>query len=257
MIRDMLRHLFAWIRKGVRKLGYDIVRYRELPLDLDPEIARTTELVRAFTMTSPLRISALCESVRYLVDNNIDGDIVECGVWRGGSMMAVAQTLVRLGHADRHLHLFDTYEGMTQPGKEDVSLTGESAAQLMAQSDDRTGAESIWCEAPLAAVRKAVLGTGYPESKVHFIQGRVEDTLPKAAPERIALLRLDTDWYESTRHELEHLFPRLVPGGVLIIDDYGHWQGARKAVDEYIAEHRLPVLLQRIDYSGRCAIKIS
>lgn len=256
MFRTVFRRPFSWIRRGMRTLGYDIVRYRELPVDLQPEIVQTVESVREFTMTSPLRISALCESVRYLVESGIEGDIVECGVWRGGSMMAVAQTLCRLGDRGRHLHLFDTFEGMTQPGTEDVSLTGESAARLMAQSNDRTSAESIWCEAPLEGVRRALLGTGYPESKLHFVQGRVEDTLPRAAPERIALLRLDTDWYESTRHELEHLFPRLVAGGVLIIDDYGHWKGARKAVDEYISSHRLPLLLQRIDYSGRCAIKV-
>jgi hypothetical protein len=74
-------------------------------------------------------------------------------------------------------------------------------------------------------------------------------------PEQIAVLRLDTDFYESTRHELRHLYPRLVHGGVLIIDDYGHWAGARKAVDEYIAEEGIRLLLNRIDYTGRIAIK--
>jgi hypothetical protein len=97
--------------------------------------------------------------------------------------------------------------------------------------------------------------TGYPQNRVRFIKGRVEETVPGEAPEQIALLRLDTDWYESTQHELEYLFPRLAPGGVLILDDYGHWAGARKAVDDYIALHKLPLLLCRIDMSGRIAIK--
>ena len=250
-----LRKPFDWLRRGLRASGYDLVRYRALPHDLDPEIARTVERVRDYTMTSPLRIAALCESVRYLVEAGIDGDFVECGVWRGGSMMAVAQTLVRLGDRTRELYLFDTFEGMTAPGALDVSLTGERAEDLLAAQSDRTSAESVWCEAPLAAVRSALAGTGYPAEKLHFVQGRVEDTLPDQAPGRIAMLRLDTDWYESTSHELEHLYPRLVPGGVLIIDDYGHWQGARRAVDEYISRHRLPLMLHRIDYSGRCAIK--
>jgi len=74
-------------------------------------------------------------------------------------------------------------------------------------------------------------------------------------PGKIALLRLDTDWYESTAHELKHLYPLLVPGGVIIIDDYGHWEGARKAVDEYITAEKLPLLLNRIDYTGRIGIK--
>jgi hypothetical protein len=94
-------------------------------------------------------------------------------------------------------------------------------------------------------------------SHVRLVKGKVEDTVPKNAPEEIALLRLDTDWYESTRHELVHLFPRLVPGGVLIIDDYGHWQGARKAVDEYIAGNQVKILLNRVDYTGRIGVKIA
>ena len=98
--------------------------------------------------------------------------------------------------------------------------------------------------------------TGYP-GPIHYVQGKVEDTVPGAGPEQIALLRLDTDWYESTLHELVHFFPRLVPGGVLIIDDYGWWKGARKAVDEYFEANRVQILLNRMDVTGaRIAIKI-
>jgi len=92
--------------------------------------------------------------------------------------------------------------------------------------------------------------------RIHYVKGMVEDTVPEQAPEKIALLRLDTDWYESTRHELEHLFPRLSSGGILIIDDYGHWAGAKEATDEFIARHRLQLFLSRIDYTGRLAVKI-
>lgn len=251
----LLKTPVRWIRQGVRALGFDVVRYRELPQDLDPGIRKTVERVRDFTMTSPYRIAALCEAVRYVIENRIEGDIVECGVWRGGSMMAVAETLVQLGETNRMLHLFDTFEGMTEPGAYDVAITGESARALLAATHDRTGADSVWCEAPLEQVRRSLATTGYDAGRIAFVQGRVEDTLPANAPQRIALLRLDTDWYESTRHELEHLYPRLVPGGMLIIDDYGHWAGARRAVDEYVRENRLPLYLHRIDYSGRCAIK--
>ena len=96
----------------------------------------------------------------------------------------------------------------------------------------------------------------YPFSLFRFIQGKVEDTLKTNIPEKIALLRLDTDWYESTRMEMETLFPKLVKGGVLVIDDYGHWQGARKAIDEYLASHNIRILLNRIDYTGRIAVKV-
>ena len=98
--------------------------------------------------------------------------------------------------------------------------------------------------------------TGYPANQISYVRGPVEQTIPITVPESIALLRLDTDWHASTRHELDYLFPRLVKGGVLIIDDYGHWQGARKAVDDYIAANKLNLLLSRIDYTGRLAVKI-
>ena len=104
-------------------------------------------------------------------------------------------------------------------------------------------------------VRETVLGSGYPESRVHLVAGPVEETIPGEAPSSIALMRLDTDWYESTKHELHHLYPRLQAAGVLLIDDYGHWEGARRAVDEYFADNPPRPLLGRIDYTGRVAVK--
>jgi O-methyltransferase len=203
-------------------------------------------------MTSPERIWALRNAVRYVHRNGIEGAIVECGVWKGGSMMAVARTLLELGTSDRALYLFDTFEGMSPPTEEDRIYTGAQASQLL---EGRDREERIWGYAPLDGVRDAVLSVGYDPAKVHFVKGMVEETVPTEAPERIALLRLDTDWYESTLHELVHLYPRLASGGVLIIDDYGHWQGARKAVDEYLAEHDIPLLLNRVDYTARIAVK--
>jgi hypothetical protein len=114
----------------------------------------------------------------------------------------------------------------------------------------------MWCDASLEIVRKALAITGYPSDKIHFIKGMVEQTTPHSAPDKIALLRLDTDWYKSTKHEMIHLFPRLSKGGVLVIDDYGHWQGSRKAIDEYLAENNVKLLLNRIDYTGRIAVKV-
>ena len=99
-----------------------------------------------------------------------------------------------------------------------------------------------------------MLETGYPMAQIQFVSGMVEQTLLKQKPEKVALLRLDTDWYESTKCELEQLFPRLVPGAVLIIDDYGHWDGCRRAVDEYFEQHQVRMLLNRIDYTARIGI---
>ena len=220
----------------------------------DDQDIETVRFVRPYTMTSPERIRALCSAVRYIEQAGIDGAVVECGVWRGGSMMAVARTLTNLGSSHRDLFLFDTFEGMTEPGPHDVALTGETAKSLLAQRD-RTEDDLVWCYAPVERVAKALRLTGYPTGLLHLIPGRVEETLATAAPERIALLRLDTDWYESTRQEMDVLFPRLARGGVLIIDDYGHWQGARRAVDEYVNSHQLKLLLHPIDYTGRIAVK--
>jgi O-methyltransferase len=224
-----------------------------LPPDFDGGTAAVCAAVADYTMTSPERIAALVEAVRYVSRHAIPGDIVECGVWRGGSMMAVARTLLDLGDL-RRLHLFDTFDGMPPPADIDRDRTGSAAADLMASSDKETS--SVWARSPLDEVRGNLRGTGYPEELVQFVVGRVEETVPAGAPDTIAILRLDTDWYESTRHELVHLFPRLSVGGVLIIDDYGHWEGARKAVDEYLAESGARLLLNRIDVTGRIGIKL-
>jgi hypothetical protein len=113
----------------------------------------------------------------------------------------------------------------------------------------------MWGYSPIEDVRRNLLGTGYPTDRLHFVKGKVEDTIPGETPEQIALLRLDTDWYGSTKHEMQHLYPLVAQGGVLIVDDYGHWQGARSAVDEYLATNGIHLLLNRTDASGRLAIK--
>jgi len=188
-----------------------------------------------------------------IVRHHIPGAIVECGVWRGGSMMAVALTLLELQAATRPLYLYDTFDGMPPPTARDRSFAGESAATILQHADKTT--HPVWAYSPLDQVQHALRSTGYPSHLLHYIVGTVEQTLPAVCPDTISLLRLDTDWYESTRHELVHLYPRLAPGGVLLIDDYGQWQGCRQAVDEYLHEHQLLLLLHRIDYTGRMAIK--
>lgn len=222
--------------------------------DLEPWVAQVIAKARPFTMTSNERISALCHAARYVAKSRIPGDIVECGVWRGGSMMAAAMTLLMEEDRSRTLHLFDTFEGMPPPTEADrEAASGSAAAALLEQSDKSSSL--IWAYSPLDEVRANLASTNYPADRLRFIIGKIEDTIPKESPEKIAILRLDTDWYESTRHELIHLYPKLSVGGVLIIDDYGHWEGARKAVDEYIRDNRLRILLQRIDYTGRIAVK--
>jgi len=179
--------------------------------------------------------------------------VVECGVWRGGSMMAAAFSLLHLESTTRQLYLFDTYTGMPEPRPFDRDRDGRPASDWL--RDPTAAGDMVRACCDLQTVRQAMLRTRYPWKKIVFVPGRVEEVLPAEAPAKIALLRLDTDWYESTYHELEHLWPRLALGGVLIVDDYGHWQGARRAVDEYFARHRLTLPLHTIDYTGRLVVK--
>jgi O-methyltransferase len=251
----MIGPLKSGIRKAANALGYSIQRTPappppQHPLEEDADYADIIARVRPFTMTSVERIGALVDAVRYVSSAGIPGAIVECGVWRGGSMMAAALALLETGDL-RELYLLDTFAGMTAPSLDDIDHAGTHAAGLYANSMAEDHNE--WCYASLDDVRRNLLATGYPEEKCHFVQGDVLTTIPVADMPEIAILRLDTDWYDSTRHELAHLYPRLSKSGVLIIDDYGHWQGCRKAVDEYFADQ--PLFLFRIDYTGRMAVR--
>ncbi len=223
------------------------------PIDFPDDYIETIYKVYKYTLTSQERLFALINAVEYVVNNDIAGDIVECGVWKGGSMMAVMDTLNRLGK-ERDLWLYDTFTGMTYPEEFDVDYRGQSARNLMAVSD-RNEDRSVWCFSSLDDVKKNLQIIPYPENKIKLIKGKVEETIPENMPDKISLLRLDTDFYSSTKHELEHLFPKLSNHGILIIDDYGHWQGAKKAVDEYVAENKIKIYLNRIDYTARIGIK--
>lgn len=245
MIKKAVHALF-------RAFGLDVIKFDKAPMpaDFGREDVAIIRAVQPYTMTSPERIFALIQGIRYIQKRAIPGSIVECGVWKGGSMAATARALLEKSDVSRDLYLFDTFEGMTDPTSKDVDYSGVSASQVLIEDPGFKCAD-----APLEEVKKLLYATGYPSERIHFLPGRVEDTIPASAPESIALLRLDTDWYESTRHELIHLFPRLAIGGVMIIDDYGHWRGSRQACDEYFEQNRIPILLNRIDFTGRIALK--
>ncbi|MBT2510741.1 class I SAM-dependent methyltransferase [Streptomyces sp. ISL-98] len=253
------RRVLTWpVQRALRSVGYKLAPVAPTwPRDFDEADVRLWQEVKPYTMTSPAAIRVLADSVQHITSSAVPGAIVECGVWRGGSMMAIAHTLRDLGRTDVDLCLFDTFVGMTEPTEKDVHRTGERADVLLARESHEDRAQSlIWASADLDSVRRAVGSTGYPSAHVHFVTGKVEDTIPEQAPDEIALLRLDTDWYESTRHELLHLYPRLSPGGVLIIDDYGVWRGSAEATDEYFTEHGHAPFLIRIDDGGaRVAVK--
>jgi hypothetical protein len=257
---NLKKTTFLILRAGFRSTNY-IIGLFGLRLTKSGNQLTTTEVFeddfvthanfcKPFTLTTTERLYALYKAVHFVVSSGVSGDFVECGVWKGGSVMMMALTLKSLGITDRTIHLFDTFAGMTQPMDIDANINGISGKNLLDRGDP-----NVWAIAPMEEVRSNLARTGYPMERFVFVPGDVSKTLPEFAPTRIALLRLDTDWYESTRHELEHLFPRLQARGVLIIDDYGHYIGARKAVDEYFEIQSDKYLMLRIDYTGRILMK--
>lgn len=149
--------------------------------------------------------------------------------------MAMALALLQEGIVNTDIWLYDTFEGMTLPTEIDLAHDGTRALGFF---DKDMPDAWISCIAGIEEVRNNMILTEYPGDRIHYVAGPVEETIPANLPsEQISLLRLDTDWYASTKHELENLFPMVSEGGVLIIDDYGHWQGSRKAVDEFFREY--------------------
>lgn len=258
----MTKRFINKVRSLIRKSGFDLIRYSRdssgvtiYPNDFSSLSKEICETVKPYTMTCAERINALVNSVEYIVQNDIEGAFVECGVWKGGSAMAIALTLIRLEQINREIYLYDTFAGMTEPKEVDVSVDGDIANSTYTKaklSEDVSG----WCLSTLDEVQSNLASTGYPAQQIHYVKGKVEDTVPGVLPASIALLRLDTDWYESTRHEMHHMFPRLQKHGVLIIDDYGYWKGSKKAVDEYIKENKIRILLNRIDFAGGARIAV-
>ncbi len=247
--------MLKYIQKALIRLGYNLVKFDDLPDDiLEKDFLNYFEKNKQFSMTGLLRMYALYHATKYVIENNIEGDIVECGVWKGGSSMLCADMLIERNLVDKKLYLYDTYQGMSEPTDKDIykGLQEKAYKDWMKR---QTKTYNNWCYAPLEEVKANMLSTGYPEKKMIFVKGKVEDTIPDTIPKKIALLHLDTDWYESTYHELVHLFPLLSKNGVLIIDDYGYWQGCCEAVNQYFQENNIKLLLNRIDGNGRILVK--
>lgn len=238
----------AIVKAFVRLFGMEAYKPGKFPMDFDSEAVAIIQSVTPYTMIGRDRLYALIQGVRHISKHKIEGAVVECGVWRGGAMGAAALTLKSLGET-RAMYLFDTFEGMSIPTEEDKTFGGGDAMEEFLQK--RTGEESSdWCMASLEDVQANLSTLGLDINDFRFVKGMVEDTIPAQSPQgNIALLRLDTDWYKSTKHEMEHLFPKLVTGGVLIIDDFGDWEGARQAVEEYLETYNIRMLLTRVDGS--------
>lgn len=221
---------------------------------------KIADLALPHTALSVQRLYSIYLSVKYVVENGVAGDVVECGVFKGGSAIMLAAAFAHFGDVSRTLFLFDTFEGWPQPTKHDTDFFGQNHKDLYDQSiaQPSNTAESIFTLSNFfERTRAAILsGSVYPQNRIVFVKGLVEDTLPHADIKTLSILRLDTDYYEATAWELKTLWPHLNTAGVLLIDDYGQFHGARKAVDEYLQQNRVPALLHRDDVTGRAMVKI-
>lgn len=243
----------------MRSAGFDVIRYRpdQLLMSEFPEMEtwekNVIEASRPYTMTSVQRQWALISALKYVERRKVPGDIVECGVWKGGNLILSGLVGRKLA-SKRRIWAFDTFEGMPEPTELDRLNYDNTPGEVDFAKHQQAG--KPWIYAPIEEVTSNIRKSGLDLADFRFVKGKCEETMMEARnlPDRIAVLRLDTDWYESTKVELEILFPRLAQHGVLIIDDYGHWSGAKKAVDEYFEDN--PVLMSRVDYSGRMVVKI-
>jgi O-methyltransferase len=245
IIKKYLKRIFPGFLSWYRK--------RIFP-DIESEFWPIFDFCRPYTLSSTENLYHLYRSVRYIESAHILGDIVECGVWRGGSAMLMAITLNNLGNTKRTIYLYDTYSGMTPPTSKDIQADSGKHADKFLQNGNKEQ-NIYWCYSELDEVQSNMAKTGYPEENIVYVAGRVETTIPGTAPDCCSILHLDTDWYESTFHEMTYLYPLLTVGGIIIQDDYGFWQGAKEATDNYIEENKLCLFLNRIDRFARSGVK--
>ena len=243
-----------------KKINYNLHKIE--PINIEQEFPDSNnfekelfEIISEYTMTSHERIFALMKSINFVKHNNVDGDFVECGVWRGGNLI-LFQKFIEKYNLSKKIYAYDTFEGMSEPDKIDETFKGESSKDLLnklyKKKVDRKKSILI-ADCSIEQVQENFKKFSN-KNNLTCIKGPVEKTLDlkENLPNKISILRLDTDWYSSTKKELEVLFPLLEKNGILIIDDYGFWKGARKAVDEYFENKN--VTMFKIDFTGRMII---
>jgi len=243
-----------------KKINYNLHKIE--PINIEQEFPDSNnfekelfDIISEYTMTSHERIFALMKSINFVKHNNVDGDFVECGVWRGGNLI-LFQKFVEKYNLSKKIYAYDTFEGMSEPDKIDETFKGESSIDLLnklyKKKVDRKK-NILIADCSIEQVQENFKKFSNKNNLI-CVKGPVEKTLDikENLPNKISILRLDTDWYSSTKKELEVLFPLLEKNGILIIDDYGFWKGARKAVDEYFENKN--VTMFKIDFTGRMII---
>ena len=243
------------INKIIKNLGFEIINKNQNIIEMTAYDEKLIKSVSPYSMTPKIRMFTLLQSLRYLKNKNIVGDYVECGVWKGGNLILFKKFLEDEYNSNNKkikIFAYDTFEGMTEPDENDIDLLNNYNASSILKKSKKNS--HIWGICSLTQVKKNLCELTNIDN-INFINGPVEETLEDESnlPEKISLLRLDTDWYSSTKIELEKLYDKVLPGGIVIIDDYGHWGGSKKATDEFFSNKF--VWLHYVDYSCRLIIK--
>lgn len=255
-----MQYLQQPLQKLLGLIGLRLARVRPetlLPVEFSKEETEIFEYVRAnnLTMASNERMYSTMLACKHVINRNIEGDFVECGVWRGGNAM-LAAAIFNMHKVDKKIYLFDTFAGMTEPTEIDTRTQDGMKAMKKFRDNQRDGFND-WAYSSIEDVRDNFQKAGLLSNNIVMVKGDVLCTLENIdhLPLKISVLRLDTDWYESTKRELEVLYPLLCVGGVIIIDDYGHWAGSKIATDEYFEKYGGKPFLQYIDGTGRAGVK--
>jgi O-methyltransferase len=223
---------------AVRRRGLELVRPVRIDLALS-EDGREERPHTAETMIGLVRLNQLQAAIEDVITNNVPGDLIEAGVWRGGACIFMRGVLAAHHVTDRTVWVADSFEGLPRPsGEYPIDSSG------IAFWEDNTLAISQ------EEVEKNFAKYGLLDSQVRFLKGWFKDTLPTAPFDRLSILRLDGDMYESTIQTLVALYRKVSPGGYVIVDDYGGIEGSCAAVEDYRNDHGITAPITRIDWSG-------
>lgn len=249
--------MFNFLRKYIQKItnsfGYTIINNNQRIVELSDKQRHLMNIANGISMTPQIRRYNLIQALEYIAHYGLEGDLVECGVWKGGNIV-IYKKFIEENDIKKKIYAFDTFQGMSNPDQNDYIIDGAISAQTILDKDNKK-VTNDWGVCSLEEVKFNISQRTKNLNNIFFIKGKVEETLLNKInlPKKISLLRLDTDFYQSTKIELEILYDKVCKGGVIIIDDYGHWAGSKKAVDEFFKEKF--VWMHYVDYACRLIIK--